>query len=386
MLDECRSSGTLIPLVNSLKVLSAAEVQQDPAWQFATIATTGNELRAHINSLQATRWAAHTGRVKIRWKSTVNKWIGYAPSDEDWAACEDPRFFGEFIPGLEVVINDNVSAESTEKGVANGRKAVMFGISYDDPNSQDAMLRQLNASSPGDVITLASPPDYVILDVGLVDGTGGRDDVVINPETGGLLLPLKADPAGGKKLRVVINGDMYRLKLNSFDYDMLFCVTFHKLQGMTLDRLILDLRKPVYPPHHTHEMALVAASRVRQGAHVRVLTPGWSHLCECKSDIRIRAWLTGFSGTGGVWNRARAIEEFSMLQANAPSDPKRRRVNRPSDSSSTVPPGNAVAAAADASVGSKRARVTSACVRPAVSGADAPCVAQEGQRNQRPRI
>ncbi len=65
-------------------------------------------------------------------------------------------------------MNDNVSAESTEKGVANGRKAVMFGLSYDDPDSQDAMLRQLNASSPGDVIMLSTPPDYVILDVGTV--------------------------------------------------------------------------------------------------------------------------------------------------------------------------------------------------------------------------
>ena len=178
--------------------------------------------------------------------------------------------------------------------------------------------------------------------------------MVINPETGGLLLPLKADPAGGKKLRVLINGEMYRLKLNPFDYDMLFCLTFHKLQGMTLDRLVLDLRKPVYPPHHTHEMALVAASRVRQGAHVRALTPGWSHLCECKSDIRIRAWRTGFSDTGGVWNRARAIEEFNTLQANAPSAPKRRRVNKPSDSSGTVPPGNGPCAGGGADCRRKR--------------------------------
>ena len=109
---------------------------------------------------------------------------------------------------------------------------------------------------------------------------------------------------------------------------------------MTVDRLVLDLRKPVYPPHHTHEMALVAASRVRQGGHVRALTPGWSHLCECKSDIRVRAWLAGFSDTGGVWNRARAMEEYSKLQANAPAALKRRRANKPSDSSEAIPPGS----------------------------------------------
>ena len=177
-------------------------------------------------------------------------------------------------------MNDNVSAESTEKGVANGRKAVLYGLSYDDPVAQDSMLRQLNAASPGDVITLMTPPDYVILDVGPVDGTSGRDDVAINPESGGLLLSLKASADGAKKMRVFINGEMYRLKIISFDYDMLFCVTFHKLQGMTLDRLVLNLRKPVYPPHHTFELALVAASRVsrvRQGIHksayTRMVTP-----------------------------------------------------------------------------------------------------------------
>jgi hypothetical protein len=33
VLEECRSSGTLAPLVASLKVLTDAEVQEDPAWQ-----------------------------------------------------------------------------------------------------------------------------------------------------------------------------------------------------------------------------------------------------------------------------------------------------------------------------------------------------------------
>ena len=147
VLEECRSSGTLTPLVASLKVLSDEEVQQDAAWQFAPIATTGNELRAHINSLQASRWAAHTGTVKIRWRSTVNRWKGYAPSDEAWAACEDPQVFGEFVPGMDVVLSDNVSAESTKKGVANGRKA-KYGLSCNDFDAQDLNPSQ-PAPSPG---------------------------------------------------------------------------------------------------------------------------------------------------------------------------------------------------------------------------------------------
>jgi hypothetical protein len=339
VLDECRSSGLLTQLVSSLKVLSETEVQQDPLWQFATVATTGNELRAHINSLQSTRWVAHTGTVKLIWRSTVQRWKGYAPSDEEWAACKDPRLFGAFVPGLEVVLSDNLSAESTEKGIANGRKAIMYGVSYNEPSAQDTMLRQLNAASPGDVITLESPPDYVILDVGTVDGAEGRDDMVTNPATGGLLVSMKAAPDEETLLRVVINGEIFKLIICTFGYEMLFSITFHKLQGLTLERLVLDLSKPVYAPHHTFEMVLVAASRVRQGAHVRVLNPGWAHLSELQADIRVRAWLAGFNEAGGLWNRDRAMEEYGRLQSHAPPVRKRSVTPKPAVPPAIAPPG-----------------------------------------------
>ena len=57
----------------------------------------------------------------FNWNESTRILDSFSSSDEltevrcfVWADCEDPRFFGEFIPGLEVVINDNVSAESTE--------------------------------------------------------------------------------------------------------------------------------------------------------------------------------------------------------------------------------------------------------------------------------
>ena len=171
---------------------------------------------------------------------------------------------------------------------------------------------------------------------------------MFNPSTGGMLLPMKAHADPDTKIRCMINGSIYNLIVCSFPYDMLFCVTIHKLQGMTLNRLILDLTKPVYPPHHTFEAALVAASRVRKGAHVRVLRPGWAHLLEYTADHRVRSWLSGFDQHGGVWNRARAMDAMARSATAVPAR------------------------------GKKRGRAT--------HGAAAPCVAREGQRNQRPRI
>ena len=137
----------------------------------------------------------------------------------------------------------------------------------------------------------------------------------------------------------------------NYPYEIMFCVRFHKLQGMTLLRLLLDLSYPVYMPFHSFELITVAASRVRQGAHVRVIAPGWGHISDLKVNPATVAWRAGFDDAGGFWNKQRAEVAF------------------------------AVAAAADVPVGSKRPRA-----RPAASGAAAPCVAREGQRNQRPRI
>lgn len=326
VLDACRSSGTLDALVPALQVLSEIETRDDPLWKFATVATVGNELRAHINSIQSTRWVIEHQSIKLRWRCKVHKWYGgAAPADEFeeyWQT--DPRICGEFVPDLEVVINDNICAASTEKGVANGRRAKLYGVAYDDTADHEHMLQQISIAQPGDIVTLRSPPDFVIVDVGNVEGMEFREGLMFNPSTGGMLLPMKAHADPDTKIRCLINGSIYNLTVCSFPYDMLFCVTIHKLQGMTLNRLILDLTKPVYPPHHTFEAALVAASRVRKGAHVRVLRPGWAHLLEYTADRRVRSWLAGFDSHGGVWNRARAMDAMARSAPAVPARGKKR--------------------------------------------------------------
>jgi hypothetical protein len=356
VLDTCRVSGNLHALVPALKVLSAEEAARDPEWMFATVATTGNDVRAVINSAQSSRWAVHYGLIKLRWRVPVRKWDGVMPdpADVDDVARTDVRLWQEFVPGLEVAIRKNISSDATIKGVANGRRCSLYGVSYASASDQDLMMQQLANALPGDVITLASPPDFVIVDLGHVRHIGDTTLLPINPATNGILLSLTADDVD--HVTCVVGDALRTATVARFPFDLLFCVTFHKLQGMTLARLLLDLSYPVYMPFHTFELLSVAASRVRQGDHVRVLAPGFGHIAELKVNPATVAWRAGFEDAGGFWNKQRAEAAF------------------------------AVAAAADVPVGSKRARVTSARARPAASGAAAPCVAPEGQRNQRPRI
>jgi hypothetical protein len=337
VLDACRVSGNLHALVPALKVLSADEVAQDPEWSFATIATTGNDVRAVINSSQSTRWAVHKSLVKMRWRTPIHKWEGAPPDPADFenVAHTDVRLWQEFLPGLEVALNKNISSDATIKKVANGRRCCLYGVAYDSASDQDLMLQQLANALPGDVITLASPPDYVIVDLGDVRYLCDTTSLPTNPATGGILMSMKADDIDS--VSCVVDAVLRTVSVKRFAYDFLFCVTFHKLQGMTLLRLLLDLSYPVYQPFHTFELLSVAASRVRHGAHVRVLAPGFGHIAELKVNPATVAWRAGFSDTGGVWDRARAIEVYNTVQAIAPPAPRRRRVNGTSNASSGVP-------------------------------------------------
>jgi hypothetical protein len=335
VLDDIRSSGTLRALVPALKVLSAEEVACDPEWSFATIATTGNDVRAVINSYQSSRWVAHKGLVKLRWRTPVHNWDGLPPDphEADETARTDVRLWQEFVPGLEVSLCQNINAEVTSKGVANGRHCTLYGVTYSDATSQELMLQQLSNAMPGDVVTLTTPPDCVLVDLGNVRGLDDTASLPRNPATGGVLMSLKTDCID--KFQCVIDGVLRKLRVKRFPYDFLFCVTFHKLQGMTLIRLLLDLSYPVYMPFHSFELISVAASRVRQGAHVRVIAPGWGHISELTVNPATVAWRAGFDDAGGFWNKQRAVEAFAV--AAAADAPRRRRGS--SAASSVAPAG-----------------------------------------------
>ena len=103
------------------------------------------------------------------------------------------------------------------------------------------MLQRVGMAQPGDVVTLDSPPDFVILDVGLVEGMEGREGLQFNPTTGGLLLSLKAQPEPDTKKRCLINGSLYKLTVCSFAYDMLFCVTIRKSTSKSFLNLLIHM-------------------------------------------------------------------------------------------------------------------------------------------------
>ncbi len=170
---------------------------------------------------------------------------------------------------------------------------------------------------------LEEAPDIVLVNIGnLASAPPG----IPRADDGGILFPLRASASQADNALTVLQkrgeaGVLMRAILKPFYYDLLFAVTFHKLQGMTLTRLLLDLTKPVYPPHHCFENILVACSRIREGRFLRVL-PGadFNYLSGLQANPEVRAFVKGFFETGGAWSLQRA----QAALAQQPK-PKQRR-------------------------------------------------------------
>lgn len=95
------------------------------------------------------------------------------------------------------------------------------------------------------------------------------------------------------------------LHYNEFAFELGFVVTFHKCQGKTMGKVVLDLnRLPGRGFNLTYSSLYVGLSRVRRGADVRLfpaLTEGaLNYLTRLRVKPELSTWLLRFDSQG-VW-------------------------------------------------------------------------------------
>lgn len=139
-----------------------------------------------------------------------------------------------------------------------------------------------------------------------------------------------------------------KLRLRQHQIDLAFAVTDHKVQGRTLDYLIMAIgpRRNLKPPL-TLTSVHVLASRVRSAANLYVLgfdpATESDHLRQLKPSPELAIWEAGY--TSGVWDGARAAHFAAQLakdqaeaakaakqQARAEAAAQRAREKRAMDS------------------------------------------------------
>ena len=290
--------------IKKLKMLSASDYS-DSAWEFATIATSTNLTVDNINYTQALRFAQKNHVPLLYWYTPLLT-ESFDPSltsqqrRDLWETNICTRQY--FVPGAKAVLTQNIDPEMTRKGICNGTSVILRNIQFADtvdPNILASMLNRIQSALPGTEVLLDCAPDKIIVELDI--GTGSRPhhysfspeesltDLTPNAsdrETRKTIIPISVS-ARSERMPVHLSTSVRgHVSVKQFPIEMAYACTFHRLQGRTVDYLIIDYNGG--GKGLTFECAYVAITRVRDGTRMRILPMiGEKSLFDVLSKLRL---------------------------------------------------------------------------------------------------
>jgi hypothetical protein len=241
------------------KELSAADLHAtDSRFRYAPIIVTSNVERAEHNWSQAGRFATERGFPLIRWPVHVKR-AGVTLETQQAMFETDHRLCGVFVKDAPAIITNNIS---TQHRICNGTQAKLHSLTF-LPNNEEQMdeLQQM-------YVEMARPCD---------DGGPHIIDISFAPFSVNVTMPM---PKDGSTPPSLVPGEfvvpigllrdwdlsvetvetplgLRRWQLHPHGVELAFSFTYHKVQGCTLERVILDLNERPFPPRLAYDMLYV---------------------------------------------------------------------------------------------------------------------------------
>jgi hypothetical protein len=229
-------------IIANYSVLTHMDLMAD---DIGPIVTQCNYSRCRYNYILALRFAKRNNTALVRW---LNADVGSLARHNllDYT----PEIYGYFVLNAPAMLLDNISPET---GLANGVRVTMTSVAWENDETTMCQLYMINSASPGEIIDVP-PPSFIILST--VATTNPRHFSVTKSmrceDTDTTSSPLRG-------ARV-------------FPVDLMFALTFYKVQGITLDKLVIDMTK-MTRKGFTFAEIYVALSRARSVEGVRLFHP-----------------------------------------------------------------------------------------------------------------
>jgi hypothetical protein len=284
------ADASVVPYLRGLPKYDA----RDEITRFGPFATLSNAMRHAINQ-QKIREYGRLHRLPVfrwRWQSASRVHI---PDD---VYATEPSLWGYFCEGAPVQVTLSGKESNPARGVANGTCGLLVALQFTSPPSEVvrkamSLSGQYNGEcddANGFVELKVSSIDRVVIRV-----SEGKWHGVDLPTNVTKVLPkLRAPLACGKKNNVArgcialpllhlqpkearLTGVraaysyVPKLMKRPCSYELAFALTDYKLQGMTLERLVVLIGMYTFPTRHTLSSLYVMLSRVRRSAQLRIL-------------------------------------------------------------------------------------------------------------------
>ena len=280
--------------LSKLKVLSPHDLKTpNSPWPFATIAVTGNVERLNIARYKAKLFGEKCCEPIVTWVCQVKCGAHGRSTQYSTLDIDESRLTGKwcilkkfFVRGAPCVLAENLS---TVQGLAKGTKGVLESLVWDTEDFH-GLVPDLS-TLPRGKISQVPQPKYILI------------------RSKGRLIPIKYFASQIDKNNRKMRTTNYR----THPVDLLFAVTYHKLQGLNMDALVLSINKhPTARLRLTLPSLYVGASRVHNLDQLRVL-PFWKedaeYLMSLKSDPLLKLWFENYTNDG-IW-RSDGLQTFA---------------------------------------------------------------------------
>ena len=273
-------------LLSSLHPLTVEDVLDDPSWREAPIVVTGNSERMAISRVQAIRFGQMHNLPVFTWRQPLSANCTLKPDDQKLLYDNVSELTGWFVQGAPAHMTSNINPS---KGLANGTAIVLHSLTLAHEANVAAINSQIAIALPGSIICLEYPPTSVNVIVSSLDNWPNSQSLVQS----NAVIPLK----NSRRPQSLTRSDGKRVTYHDYGYSLAFSVTFHKMQGKTVSKLILDLNHNSQVPL-TLQSLYVGISRVRHAKDLRVipaLSPsGWSHLQRLHQNDAYLQWCNSY--------------------------------------------------------------------------------------------
>ena len=296
------------------KILTRDDFERDAELYDAPIIVTNNKLRETLNLHIAKEFGKRKGVPVLRWRTKITGSGARACTMEELEviARHFDCLFAIFVQDGPCYLTNNINPA---KGLANGTAAIMRRLVFETQEQHDECHAQISAAAPGEVVDLIFDPIAVMVNVpslsptaytdpSLQDITGLTDE----DKTAGFVIPVMPSQYPEK---LKIGNDSTQSVWNYYEpgFEIGFSITFHKVQGLTLKRVILCLNPEVYSLSNvTFRGLYVGLSRVRDGSHVKIFPPlmpetirePFTHLLDLHASGNLINGLRAYNANG-MW-------------------------------------------------------------------------------------
>jgi hypothetical protein len=173
--------------------------------------------------------------------------------------------------------------------LANGTPLVLHSVVFKDDEGSAHWNELIRNAPAGEVIEIPVP-HAVIVTVPSIDPIRWAQDGHKTVVPGNVVIPL-VNKANRKN--TIDFGDGIKVSYKSHMHDLAFAVTYHKMQGQTVSKIILDLnRRPRSLGCLDFHAFYVGISRVKHSDHIRILPcydldDSFKHLLKLQPDAML---------------------------------------------------------------------------------------------------